>query len=578
MKRVPTGFASKVTDKGEGIYSPIEGTTEFGPLYFNTNISLINYTETLNKIVFSNLNISFGTVMFENLIIYSRILISQRARLTMNKCTILPYKNIESAIECMSSSSLTINDSIFPESNGIQVVAREKALLYINNSIFYKSEKSNVIGLDSSFSSIDNCTFVQANKMAIYFYKNSCGNITNCTFEKDVNKGIFILHKSKAYVENCSFNQCQGNAITAGESSEVTILDCRFNEVNCGAFLVKDSVGYIDKCVFSNLKGNGIKFFSSTGFVSNSSFSGFSCPAIISTDQGSNPVIYNCDIINTNVSALAARNLSRMLICNSRIFNSAEAVSASDFAEIEIRECVIANLYKFTVVGFNASKISLINSKIDTYTCKLSTNATSTLISDNSAYIKRTDLSDLELNIPTYLMDKMKSMNFIPEGLPANLPKIKWNEYHEEICSHHINHEHKCMLCHNNCDAVFSPCGHRVYCHDCVEKLKKERSLNECPVCSSAITSSGRVYDEFDVCSICLTNDADTICLPCGHKCMCFSCAMILQKEKRGCPICQTPCIGEKFDFCIDPFDACHIKTAKLNEIERISEEISYPE
>lgn len=43
-------------------------------------------------------------------------------------------------------------------------------------------------------------------------------------------------------------------------------------------------------------------------------------------------------------------------------------------------------------------------------------------------------------------------------------------------------------------------------------------------------------------CSICLTNDANTIIVPCRHMCLCEECGKtLIQSNTEVCPICRKP-------------------------------------
>lgn len=56
-----------------------------------------------------------------------------------------------------------------------------------------------------------------------------------------------------------------------------------------------------------------------------------------------------------------------------------------------------------------------------------------------------------------------------------------------------------------------------------------------------------RVEDK-DLCCICIVEKKDTACTPCGHKCMCYRCAVALQFKSWNtgcllCPLCRKECI-----------------------------------
>ena len=40
-------------------------------------------------------------------------------------------------------------------------------------------------------------------------------------------------------------------------------------------------------------------------------------------------------------------------------------------------------------------------------------------------------------------------------------------------------------------------------------------------------------------CVICMDAKIDTVCVPCGHRCLCVECSDLIMKQKK-CPICRS--------------------------------------
>eukprot|EP01063_Lacrimia_lanifica_P016003 TRINITY_DN22631_c0_g1_i1.p2 TRINITY_DN22631_c0_g1~~TRINITY_DN22631_c0_g1_i1.p2 ORF type:complete len:377 (+),score=123.28 TRINITY_DN22631_c0_g1_i1:120-1250(+) len=47
-----------------------------------------------------------------------------------------------------------------------------------------------------------------------------------------------------------------------------------------------------------------------------------------------------------------------------------------------------------------------------------------------------------------------------------------------------------------------------------------------------------------NTCVVCMTDDKDTMVMPCRHMCLCFECAQELRKATNKCPICRTAITG----------------------------------
>ena len=105
----------------------------------------------------------------------------------------------------------------------------------------------------------------------------------------------------------------------------------------------------------------------------------------------------------------------------------------------------------------------------------------------------------------------------------------------------------KCEHCEREADSVCCPCGHHAWCSDCA-KVEETKGGAFCPRCHCRCAKTTRIFDA-DLCSICLTNAADTILLPCGHKCACYTCAECAWEEKKTCPICNLPMWSFRHEF-----------------------------
>lgn len=95
----------------------------------------------------------------------------------------------------------------------------------------------------------------------------------------------------------------------------------------------------------------------------------------------------------------------------------------------------------------------------------------------------------------------------------------------------------KCSNCTSEeANALFTPCGHLVYCSDCA------KAESACPVCNTVVTSWQRVYFSNDsecddwTCQICMDSEINTAFSPCGHVCACEKCSCHLPY----CPMCKT--------------------------------------
>ena len=101
-----------------------------------------------------------------------------------------------------------------------------------------------------------------------------------------------------------------------------------------------------------------------------------------------------------------------------------------------------------------------------------------------------------------------------------------------------------CIICDNEQDVIFTPCGHLITCMNC------EGKLYCCPICqepienrikillnilTSAATEVVATAWSLPSCILCCYNERDTVFIPCGHLVTCSDCGEKLD----CCPICR---------------------------------------
>jgi Zn finger protein HypA/HybF involved in hydrogenase expression len=71
------------------------------------------------------------------------------------------------------------------------------------------------------------------------------------------------------------------------------------------------------------------------------------------------------------------------------------------------------------------------------------------------------------------------------------------NNYNNEIQEYNI--EINCIVCLNSYNSLkikaFIPCGHRNCCNHCIDIIKNNNSIFDCPTCKSVVNESIIIYD-----------------------------------------------------------------------------------
>ncbi|KAH0785244.1 E3 ubiquitin-protein ligase MYLIP-like [Histomonas meleagridis] len=171
--------------------------------------------------------------------------------------------------------------------------------------------------------------------------------------------------------------------------------------------------------------------------------------------------------------------------------------------------------------------------------------------------------TNFNLQRPILVQDLLiNSINKLPEPLPnvsnpGDLPECQEPFFKEDTMQKLPEEKEKerripgmCMKClREPATNVCIPCGHRIFCANCSAKIPKDRS-ETCPLCNVHISSAISVFSESNCC-VCGTNDCNSIFLPCGHQCCCYSCATKIWKEKNPCPMCRKGVISVKIEYPI---------------------------
>ena len=134
-------------------------------------------------------------------------------------------------------------------------------------------------------------------------------------------------------------------------------------------------------------------------------------------------------------------------------------------------------------------------------------------------------------------------MNPPKKKQPLNMENVLKQFQDKQFSFTHV----KCEHCDHEADSVCCPCGHHAWCSECA-KMEEAKGGAVCPRCHCRCMKTTRIFDN-DLCSICLTNAADTILLPCGHKCACYQCAECAWEAKKTCPVCNLPMWSFRHEF-----------------------------
>ena len=172
-------------------------------------------------------------------------------------------------------------------------------------------------------------------------------------------------------------------------------------------------------------------------------------------------------------------------------------------------------------------------------------------------FVEITELDPCEEGMETAAV-VMKEMETLRNALPtlgnkSMLPKDKIlvvadvvtaaEQKKGEACFEHA----KCHCCEEEAAMICIPCGHHAWCEKCVPTQFQTQCVL-CPICTGRVVKVTKAFP-CETCAFCMDRVADTTVLPCGHRCLCYECAMSLWPEKKQCPMCNSRAQSFRYSF-----------------------------
>jgi hypothetical protein len=83
-------------------------------------------------------------------------------------------------------------------------------------------------------------------------------------------------------------------------------------------------------------------------------------------------------------------------------------------------------------------------------------------------------------------------------------------------------------------------------CQTCCRKLADAWDMPQVFASFPTTSTSSQAAREVLECAICFDGTSDFLFVPCGHRCVCESCADTLLRGSRSCPICRNAITGKQ--------------------------------
>lgn len=553
-------------------------------LRITSNISLEFDEDT--DFACKNIVISNCEVEIRGLTMTGAILV-ENAKLKLRNSRIhSPSSDSDYILEVTKQSRVSVYDSSFGETEHFGLSVDEGSTLFMERSTVRDCGFFGMAITGFSFCDCTDCTFSDTKNDIIYVDSESNLSLTSCTLTRSAKLGIFSGAGCSVKLDSCTFSSCSSGCISAARSERVFIQGCSLFDTPHSSILLESTTAMIKKTVVTKCNGNAINASHGTKvIVSHCILKDTTYPPLALCD-GTIGYVKKCTIADSEMSGIIIRNHSRAAINKCTVENVQQSgIVASDSQEISIAATFVVNCKESALMVYNHSEVHVRSSfligpckyGVDIFTGG-SVYSTDTTIAGmknccvwlhhggtgrftsalmHTAYyqsrkegterIKNLSLTE-KCDVEEDKLFKIEtSRQLLAIGcfvVGRGLYELAVNVDVEPAEAGKDAIPSMCKVCGEPAkDCFYAFCGHCLYCKRCWDALetKPERcELCQMPIEKTASPISCSHEDDEAICGICLTNDTDTVIVPCGHM-ICSECAMSWFEEHCECPYCREP-------------------------------------
>ena len=495
-----------------------------------------------------------------------------------------PAADSDYILEVTKHSLVSIYDSSLGDTEHFGISVDEVSSLVMERCSVRNCEFFAVAVTGFSLCNCTECVFSDTRNDIIYVDGESSLSLARCTLSRSERLGISSGYRCSMALDTCTFTNCKSGCISASRSERVFMDSCHFDDTPHSSVLLEDTTAMIKKTVISRCNGNAINASHGTKvIVSKCTLKNTTYPPLALCD-GTIGYIKKCTVADSDMSGIIIRNRSRAVITKCTVENVKQSgIVASDSQEISVSDTFIVNCQESSLMVYNHSEVHLRSSfligpckvGVDIFTGGFvySTDTTIAGMRDacvwlhhggtarfaaalmHTAYyqtrseviekIKSISLSDVcELHEES-LFRIETSRPFVASGcfvIGHGTYELEMNTDADEALPGEFAEPAKCKVCGEPAkDCFYSFCGHCLYCRKCWDALetKPERcELCQMPIEKVASPISCSHEDNDAICGVCMSNETDTIIVPCGHM-ICSECARTWFEEHCECPYCR---------------------------------------
>lgn len=551
-------------------------------LRITSNVSLHFDRDTdfsCKKIFISNCDVEI-----HGLTMTGSIVVSDATLKLTNSRVHKPAPETDYILEAAKHSRITVYDSSFEDTQHFGICVNEGSSLSMERCSVRNCSLFGVAVTGFSFCNCTDCIFTDTKNDIIYIEGESGLVLTRCTLSRSERLGISSGEGCSLTLDTCTFTACNSGCVSASRSERVFMDSCHLYDTPHSSVLLEYTTAMIKKTVISKCNGNAINASHGTKvIVSNCTLKNTTYPPLALCD-GTIGFVKKCTVADSEMSGIIIRNRSRAVITKCTVENVKQSgIVASDSQEISVVSTFVVNCQESALMVYNHSEVHLRSSfligpckfGVDIFTGGFvySTDTTIAGMRDacvwlhhgGTARFMSTLMHTAYYKTRSEVIEHIKSISLTDQcelceeklfRVETERPFIAnscfvighgpyeaaMNVEADEALPGEFAEPAHCKVCGNPArDCFYAFCGHCIYCKACWEALesKPERcELCQMPIEKVASPISCSHEDDESICGVCLTNETDTIIVPCGHM-ICSECAQTWFGEHCECPYCR---------------------------------------
>ena len=541
--------------------------------------------------------ISNCKVVLRNLVMSGSIRVENDATLQLYDSTIQnPDDSIDYILSAQSNCTIIATNCIFTGTTHFGVSGDEHSNLSFSHCIFKNIALYGIAITCSSTLKCTDSTFRDLESDSIFIADHCGANIVRCEFIGTLKRAVTVKNADYLIFDHSIVKNCTLSAFYISNCNQFMMNLCTITDCSHTAIYLEHVTGVVKKTMISNCNGNGVNASHTSKVLilkCNFNKTVFPSIAICESSLGS---IQKCEIVDSEMSGLIVRSnssasIEKTTIQNAKLFG----ISVSDSKEVIVDRSFILKCEQSAIAVYNNSKIK-VNSTNLVGPCKygincftggfaISVDTTILGMSESAIWLHHsgsgifdkliispspiTDSSDIAQLVNEFNLDEQnddqgtdnhKVLNHIDQ---AKIVKNESKRFflikssyvvglgcYEDQANQDANEapfglnavKPKCAICgSDSSNCIYSRCGHSVYCSSCWAQMEKKPEVCELclmPISGVASPINCSYEDDDGICSICFTNEIDTIILPCGHT-MCYECALHWYQNSIECPFCR---------------------------------------